>query len=898
MLPKWTADTLSDGTLLDRARFRVDCPLGSGGFGKTYLATRMADGEVVAIKEFYPFGLAARVAGGAALMPTNGQAKFDAVLARFMREGNVLRTLDHPNIVKVFSIFADNNTAYLEMPCISNTTLRKELCGAPDGRLAEARIIALFAQLVDALALVHASGLVHLDIKPDNVMVAGDGRPVLIDFGAAKRTASSVTGSTRIGSPHYAPPEIADLDERLTAESDIYEMGVMLYEVLMGELPPPFNGTRRQAGWTPRAVPEAWRMIVTEALHYHQTERPGDIRGWWAMAPSQQRWDVQVLAIPPEDKHGLVMLIHQLAGRSLMDAMAFVEHLPQAAATGVSREEAERMQRALEAEGARVAIIGHGPCCAPPGDDTPAKAYRLILQAIHPARGEDVARCLREDWGMTPAEARRALGALPYVLLECDGPREVRRRKDRLVRAGASAGVWNRERDAWEEAPEAPAPPPIVKHFELVLTAMHAGRREEALRQLRLKMGLSPAEAERMAARCPAVIGRCDDALEADLLKQQLEEGGLLAVGLREKGADAWTLPPRALPTAAPARRVELVLDAIDAEHMVEVAMLLCEILQYGRKEALHAVDSLPYVLWIFADESEARRARERLEFARMASVGLREAGAAAWLLPPTALPPPPPPPPAFALRLLSVEPARQAGVITAVRSLLALSAADARRLVEGAPAELGRFPDLAVARDIKHQLEREGAAVAVVNAATGETIAPPAHPAAPRSAGMARVGRALLTVGSLALIGLTAWHYVQAGGAANILGAILWSVLMLVFALGMGLVTADTVIRLRGVNGARRGIAATMLALGVPALGLLNTRQHPASFFAGWFVVFGLGLAIWVVASIIAPTAETADGEADVPSAGAPKDDAPTPGGRAVGLESQVKDLLDGGKW
>ncbi|OPZ82584.1 MAG: 50S ribosomal protein L7 [bacterium ADurb.Bin429] len=407
-------------------------------------------------------------------------------------------------------------------------------------------------------------------------------------------------------------------------------------------------------------------------------------------------------------------------------------------------------------------------------------------------------------------------------------------------------------------------------------------------------MGLSPEEAERMITRCPVVIGRCDDTLEANLLQQQLEEGGLLAVGLREKGADAWTLPPRTLPAEAPTRRFELVLEAVDAEHVVEVAMQLCEVLQYGRKEALLAVASVPHVLWVFDDETEARRVRERLEFTRTASVGLREAGTAPWLLPPTPLPPPPP---EFALRLLSIEKERQSELITAVRSLLKLSAADARRLVESAPSELGRFPDLALARELKHQLEREGAAIAVVNAATGEIVEPPIRSTAPRSAGMSRVSRMLLIIGNLALIGLTVWHYVQAGGTANTLGAIFWSVLMLVFALGIGLVTADTVIRLRGVNGARRGISATLLTLGVPALGLFNTRQNPESFFAGWLIVFGVGLVVWLTAVFLAPTAETADGEADVPPTHAPKDDSPTPGGRAAALEAQIEDLLGDGK-
>lgn len=283
-------DMLPPGTLLD-GRYLIEYVLGQGGFGITYLAMHSQLGKRVAIKEYYPAERVARnTTTWGLLIGTNQQADFQRGLKRFMEEGQKLEQLEHPNVVRVRDLFSERGTAYLVMEYLSGRSLREELtAAAPEGKqqgpLPEERVRQIMSALAEALSAVHAQGLQHLDIKPDNVMVETSGRVVLIDFGASRRGMG--TTSTRAFTQGYAPPELTSEAMEVGPQSDIFEMGVMLHELLTGHLPAMDVTTRLIRGeksWAPPNLEEPWKSLIEQALRLDMQTRPRDIREWWKLA--------------------------------------------------------------------------------------------------------------------------------------------------------------------------------------------------------------------------------------------------------------------------------------------------------------------------------------------------------------------------------------------------------------------------------------------------------------------------------------------------------------------------------------------------------------------------------------------------------------------------------------
>ncbi|MBN1681028.1 MAG: protein kinase [Anaerolineae bacterium] len=207
-------------------RYELGDLLGHGGMGDVYLGTDTLDGEPVAIKALHPY-----------IVRDN-----PAIVDRFQREGEALRQLDHPNIVKILDTIEEDGDHYLVMEYVSGGSLRDLI--EQEGRLPIENILNIALDLADALARAHRMNIIHRDIKPDNVLLAEDGTPRLTDFGVAHlgdRTRLTQTGSV-IGTYAYLSPEACnglELDER----ADIWAFGVMLYEMLIGRLPFEETGT-------------------------------------------------------------------------------------------------------------------------------------------------------------------------------------------------------------------------------------------------------------------------------------------------------------------------------------------------------------------------------------------------------------------------------------------------------------------------------------------------------------------------------------------------------------------------------------------------------------------------------------------------------------------------------
>ena len=244
-------EELKTGHTLQNGKYTIVKTLGSGTFGITYLATvrtavngqlgRMNVTVNVAIKEFYMHNVNSRSTDGSSVEGTQNTMAQN-YRHKFRKEAENLSRLHHPNIVKVVDVFDENNTTYYVMEHIAGGTLDSYILSK--GRLAEGEAAVCTMAIGEALAYMHAHRMVHLDLKPGNVMRATDGHIYLIDFGLSKQydTHGEPESSTSIGlgTPGYAPIEQASYkqDGTVPVTLDIYALGATLFKMLTGHTPP------------------------------------------------------------------------------------------------------------------------------------------------------------------------------------------------------------------------------------------------------------------------------------------------------------------------------------------------------------------------------------------------------------------------------------------------------------------------------------------------------------------------------------------------------------------------------------------------------------------------------------------------------------------------------------
>ncbi len=224
--------------------YRIEKVLGIGGFGVSYLAHDTNLNAKVAIKEYLPNDLAVRNEETAAVLAKSSRddEEYRIGLDRFLLESRTLATFRHPNIVRVNRFFEANNTAYMVMDYefgeSLNTWMRKRLeRGDPEPD--EATLLQMIVPLLQGLDKVHEAGFLHRDIKPANIYVRdSDGSLVLLDFGAARQTASAEKeGMTSIVTPGYAPFEQYHSHGHQGPWSDLYALGGVLYWFVAGRKP-------------------------------------------------------------------------------------------------------------------------------------------------------------------------------------------------------------------------------------------------------------------------------------------------------------------------------------------------------------------------------------------------------------------------------------------------------------------------------------------------------------------------------------------------------------------------------------------------------------------------------------------------------------------------------------
>jgi len=238
---------LTKGQILG-GRYRIVSLLGQGGMGAVYRAWDIRLNVPIALKEMTP-------------QPGLDPHTLAQLRQQFQQEATVLARLHHPNLVQVSDFFEEQGNGYLVMNFVEGENLADRI--TRQGALSEKEVLAWADQLLDALAYCHAHGIIHRDVKPQNVLLTPQGQAVLVDFGLVKlwnpRDPRTRTAIQAMGTPEYAPPEQYDAAAGHTdARSDVYSLSATLYHALTGQAPP--TATRR--------------IVDPEALRPMQVLRP------------------------------------------------------------------------------------------------------------------------------------------------------------------------------------------------------------------------------------------------------------------------------------------------------------------------------------------------------------------------------------------------------------------------------------------------------------------------------------------------------------------------------------------------------------------------------------------------------------------------------------------------
>ena len=232
--------------------YRILEQLGQGGMATVYKAYHAALDRTVAIKALHP-----------AFMedPT--------FLARFQREARVVARLEHPGIVPIYDFADHHGQPYLVMKYIEGETLKARLAR---GGLARPEALRVVEAVCTALAYAHSRGILHRDIKPSNILLAADGTAYLADFGLARIAQageSTLSSDMMMGTPHYISPEQARGEKQLDEGTDLYSLGVVLYELEVGRVPfsadTPFSIIHDHI-YTPLPLPRAINHAVPESI--------------------------------------------------------------------------------------------------------------------------------------------------------------------------------------------------------------------------------------------------------------------------------------------------------------------------------------------------------------------------------------------------------------------------------------------------------------------------------------------------------------------------------------------------------------------------------------------------------------------------------------------------------
>ena len=252
------------------AEFEITGVVGQGGFGVVYEAWDPTLERVVAIKEYLPSALSTRQGdGGVVPLSERHRETFDLGMRSFINEARLLAQFDHPSLLKVYRFWQERGTTYMVMPFYRGDTLRQALAAIPGG-VEESWLLRIMDGVTQALGVMHAAQCYHRDIAPDNIiLLEGSGRPVVLDFGAARRVITDKTQAiTVILKPGYAPIEqYAEMpDMTQGAWTDVYALAAVMHVAVCGRSPPPSVARLLSDSYVPLAGNETLRQRYSPQL--------------------------------------------------------------------------------------------------------------------------------------------------------------------------------------------------------------------------------------------------------------------------------------------------------------------------------------------------------------------------------------------------------------------------------------------------------------------------------------------------------------------------------------------------------------------------------------------------------------------------------------------------------
>lgn len=266
---------LRKGTQLQQGKYTVGKVLGQGGFGITYLGANTLLRLPVAIKELFLEGSGR---GTDQQVISGHHMHVSEEKQRFIQEGKTLAQFNHPSIVRVLDVFEENNTCYLVMEHLTGMTLAEKISAS--AALKSDEVLKITLQVTDALHVVHQAGMLHRDIKPDNILVTDTGRVVLIDFGTARHFETNKTSNhTRMVTPGYAPLEQYATAAKAGPYTDLYALGATLYHALLGVPPPPAVDrlTGSELSRLPLPASHPLRDVIAQTLQLQIKDRPQNV---------------------------------------------------------------------------------------------------------------------------------------------------------------------------------------------------------------------------------------------------------------------------------------------------------------------------------------------------------------------------------------------------------------------------------------------------------------------------------------------------------------------------------------------------------------------------------------------------------------------------------------------
>ena len=293
---------LHTNSFLQGGKYKIEKVLGQGGFGITYLGTQVALNRKVAIKEFFMKEYCERNSNTSHVsLGTSGSREIvERFRTKFIKEAQTIAEMDNNHIIRIYDVFEENGTAYYVMEYLPGGDLSKRI---PNNGLPETEALEYIRQIGDALTYIHSKNILHLDIKPTNILFRRDGEVVLIDFGVSKHyddTSGSQTSSTPIGiSEGYAPTEQYDREAiaSFAPSTDVYSLGATLYCLLCGTRPPKASVVLNEGlPALPTKVSDSTRKAVKKAMAPRRKDRPQSVKEFLALL------DDEVTIFEPETK--------------------------------------------------------------------------------------------------------------------------------------------------------------------------------------------------------------------------------------------------------------------------------------------------------------------------------------------------------------------------------------------------------------------------------------------------------------------------------------------------------------------------------------------------------------------------------------------------------------------